>query len=636
MPSLFRRWTILAAAIVLFLISFVLVSFWRAHRAAAYAAAEVAASGRLQFELTSLDRHVPGGVEPIAVSPAFRDVAVFDGRTFIAGANALTAYRGNELSGTWRVGLELPAAELIALSVFRGELYIATHGEGLLRYDGARMRNVLPAKPEMRRVTALLALNDRLVFGTETNGVGVYDGQSLSFLDPALETQHITALAGSGSGASGNELSGNELSGNELWIGTLADGLWHLHAGELEHLKDTLPDPQILSLAVVGETAYAGTPLGVVAFEAGRKTRVLGDGIFARSLLPSGGGLLIGTEDEGVLAVEKDRHRPIETDGALTTEPVERLFASGNTRYALTRSVLYRRSGRGWESVVSPAAGALADRHISALAVDRAGRLWTGYFDRGLDVVASDRTITRHYEDDHLFCVNRIVTNGERTAVATANGLILFGNTDQKQILGRSSGLIADHVTDVVFTDGGMIAATPAGLSFLDAGGVHSVYVFNGLVNNHVYALGASGGRLLAGTLGGLSVLDRDVIRANYTTANSGLKHNWITAVVRDGDDWLAGTYGAGAMRLDKSGIWHTFPDMPRSVINPNAMLVADGRVFAGTLGDGLLVLDRSGRWQRFSSGLPSRNVTALAFADGSLYAGTDNGLVRIESQVLP
>ncbi len=585
------------------------------------AAAEVAAGGRVPFALTSLDRHALTGVEPIAVTPSFRDIAVYDGRTFIAGANALSAYRGSDLSETWRVGLELPAGELIALSTFGGELYVATRGEGLLRYDGSRMRQVLPAKPSLRLLTALLTVNGRLLFGTETNGVGVYDGQTLSMLDPALETQHITALAG---------------SSTDLWIGTLAEGLWHLHAGALEHIKDELPDPQILSLAVSGETAYAGTPLGVAVFEAGRKTRVVGDGVFARALLPDQTGLLIGTEDEGVVAVSKDRHRPLDTEAALTTEPIERLVESGGVRYALTTKALYRESASGWESVVSGGAGSLTDRHISALSVDPSGRLWAGYFDRGLDVLASDRTISRHFEDDHLFCINRIVTSGERTAVATANGLVLFENTDQKQVLGRRNGLIADHVTDVAFTSGGMIAATPAGLSFLDSGGVHSVYVFNGLVNNHVYALGVAGNQVLAGTLGGLSVLNYDLIHANYTTANSGLKHNWITAVVRDGEDWLAGTYGVGVMRLDKSGIWHTFPDMPRCVVNPNAMLFADGRVFVGTLDDGLLVLDHYARWQKFSYGLPSRNVTALAFANNGLYVGTDNGVVRLESQVLP
>ncbi len=613
MPFPFRRWVIPAAAIPLLAIVPVLLIFGRARRAERDAAAEVASSGRLQFTLAALDRHALSGVESIASAPSYRDAAEFEGKTFIAGANSLWAYRDGVVSETWRAGLELPAAELIALTVSGDRLYIATRGEGLLRYDGARMEQLLPAKPALRRVTTLLAVNGRLLFGTETAGVGVYDGRTVSMLDPGLQTQHITAMAG---------------SGTDLWIGTLADGLWHLHAGQLEHVTDALPDPQILSLAVAGQTAYAGTPLGVVVFEGGHKRRVMGDGFFARALLP-GAELLIGTEDEGVIPVGAGR--PLET-----TEPIERLFSSGDVRYALTLSALYRESARGWDRMLGATENALADRHVSALAVDRSGRLWVGYFDRGLDVVTSDRRSARHFEDGHLFCVNRIATDGNRTAVATANGLVLFADTEQKQVLGRKNGLIANHVTDVAFDREGMIAATPAGLSYLDAAGVHSVYVFNGLVNNHVYALGLAGNEVLAGTLGGLSVLDHDVIRANYTTANSGLKHNWITALVHSGDDWLAGTYGSGVLRLDKSGVWHTFPDMPQCVVNPNAMLAANGRVFAGTLDDGLLVLDRSGRWQKFIYGLPSRNVTALAAAGGELYAGTDNGVVRLESQVLP
>ena len=66
----------------------------------------------------------------------------------------------------------------------------------------------------------------------------------------------------------------------------------------------------------------------------------------------------------------------------------------------------------------------------------------------------------------------------------------------------------------------------------------------------------------MAGTLGGVSVLDGDTVRANYTTANSRLKHNWITALARVGDEWFAGTYGAGVLRLDASGEWHSFPDL--------------------------------------------------------------------------
>jgi ligand-binding sensor domain-containing protein len=70
----------------------------------------------------------------------------------------------------------------------------------------------------------------------------------------------------------------------------------------------------------------------------------------------------------------------------------------------------------------------LTDRNISALGVDAAGRLWVGYFDRGLDIVEGTGLRARHIEDDRIFCVNRIRPNLFRgaTVVATANGLVLF------------------------------------------------------------------------------------------------------------------------------------------------------------------------------------------------------------------
>jgi ligand-binding sensor domain-containing protein len=65
-------------------------------------------------------------------------------------------------------------------------------------------------------------------------------------------------------------------------------------------------------------------------------------------------------------------------------------------------------------------------------------------------------------------------------------------------------------------------------------------------------------------------------------------------------------------------------------------MLVTARHVFAGTLGKGLFVYDREkSRWNAVTEGLPSLNVTALAEADGYIYVGTDNGLVRVQEQKL-
>jgi ligand-binding sensor domain-containing protein len=285
--------------------------------------------------------------------------------------------------------------------------------------------------------------------------------------------------------------------------------------------------------------------------------------------------------------------------------------------------------------VVATDAGPLTDSNVSALAIDQAGRLWVGYFDRGLDILGASGERATHVENDHVFCVNRIVHDpaGGVTAVATANGLVLLDSSGRpRQVLGRADGLIADHVTDLVLNAGGMTVATPAGLTFIDREGSRSLYAFHGLVNNHVYALGAAGTEVLAGTLGGVSMLDSGIIRASYTTANSALTHNWITAVARVDDDWFVGTYGGGLFRLDAKGGWRRFADVTGPIeINPNAMAVTGTHVFAGTLSRGLLIFDRHAqRWTAFEAGLPSMNVTALAADGDHLYVGTDNGLVRI------
>ena len=111
----------------------------------------------------------------------------------------------------------------------------------------------------------------------------------------------------------------------------------------------------------------------------------------------------------------------------------------GDAVYALTRGGLYRMTGRGfgWQAVLQPGAAVLSDRNISALAADGQGRLWIGYFDRGLDMLQADHTHAIHVENDHVFCVNRIVPNLKDGTidVATANGLVRFGaSLNQEQV----------------------------------------------------------------------------------------------------------------------------------------------------------------------------------------------------------
>jgi ligand-binding sensor domain-containing protein len=640
-----RWWRgILAACLSLPLLATAFV-FWRASHAQEEAAAEVLAKSEFRFRIIPVDRVASAAVDPIAATPGFRDLASYNDTIAVSARAGLFLFdRNGALIHSYRSGMELPGAELGALSVgiaagsAEPELFIATKGEGLLAFNGARFRQILPTDSAQQIVTSVLVLGSgRILLGTERQGLLIFDGRRLAPFHPRLKSAHITALAG---------------RDGDLWIGTLENGVFRYRAGQLEDLLPALPDPRVLSLSVENDVAYVGTPLGVVEFRDGQR-RILADGFFAQTLARRGEILHVGTEDEGIIDVLSGGVRAgdaplrswlaqeVATDGEAPTVPILRLVNVEGNVYAVTDNAVYDYdpASKRWKSVLTAGPALMADRDVASLALG-GGRLWIGYFDRGLDVMDAGLEHAVHHESDTLFCINRIVVDAEhaRTAVATANGLVLFDSGAQpRQVMGLKDGFLSDHITDVAFRDGGMVVATPAGLSFVDPSGVRSLYAFHGLVNNHVYAIGTRGAQTVAGTLGGLSVLNDDTVRVNYTTANSHLKHNWITALAQVGDEWFAGTYGAGVLRLDASGEWHTFADLKDGfVVNPNAMTVSGNQLYAGSLDRGLFVFDRaSGRWTNTTMGLPSKNVTALAAGGGYVYVGTDNGLVRIAEGAL-
>jgi hypothetical protein len=619
-------------------LAFMGFAFWRAAGTLRQVSVNLAKENEIHFKVTRLDKKTPTEFEWISSPAVFLQATPFHDHLYIAGPAGLLEYdpRGSLLN-EYAVGRELPASALVAIA--RGtladarepELIMATAQDGLLAFDGRGFRQIFPQDPDARGITSILPLaSGHLLLGTKKRGVLLYDGKRITALHPTLKNLYVTSLAGTES---------------DLWVGTLNGGVLRWHGGATDSFGEEqgLPDRQVESIAVAGDKTYVGTVLGVAEFDRGRFARVLAPGVFATALLPRQGQLFVGSEDQGVIVIPlEERRLSSSPGGAPELTEVRQLFDSGEDVYALTRGGLYRMGahGFGWQQVLQPRGAVLSDRNISALAADAQGRLWVGYFDRGLDLIEPTRERALHVENEHVFCVNRILPDGKTGTVdvATANGLVRFDAAgNPQQVLTRADGLIADHVTDVVPYQGGLALATPAGLTFLDASGARSMYAFHGLVNNHVYALGVSGDELMAGTLGGLSQLAKGDVQANYTTASSGLRHNWITAVVPVGSEWMVGTYGAGILGLDHQGQFHPFEIATGHFeVNPNAMLVTERHVFAGTLGSGLYVFDRpSERWFTIEAGLPSSNVTAFAASNGYLYVGTDNGLVRIPEQKL-
>jgi ligand-binding sensor domain-containing protein len=704
-PQWSRKWLLLTALPAVLALGAAAFVFIRAQHSLNRAGTTVTQRGRFPVDLINPGLRENPGFEAIASPVTYASGAFYQGKLYVSGPSGLFVYGadstrggiGDALLKSYRVGLDLPAAPLGQMVVgrLRGasepELIIATAGEGVLLFtgngsaDGAgTFRQIRPrnssenanennnAGADARDVTALLPLpTGELLIGTRRRGLLVYRGLGyLEIFHPQLADLAVTTLAADATG---------------FWVGTRNQGLRHWHGGEIDSFEASasaasgpLPDNQIDALAVDANKVYAGTPLGVEEFVDGRPARLLAKNLFAHALFADARGLTIGTMDDGGQGIRKVSLEAVHRPGAIASDfsssdeesagPAEQFLSTGSDTaehelFAILRDSLRHEQSNGrWTPLIADTSSqpgkasglALTDGNISALAFGPDGRLWVGYFDRGLDILdiaASNGSRTEHREDDHLFCINRIALDPRRKtmAVATANGLVLFDQQNRpRQVMTRRDGLIADHVTDIAFITDTMVLATPAGLTFVDAAGARSLYAFEGLVNNHVYALGVQpqSSEILAGTLGGISILTQEAVRRNLTTANSGLKHNWITAIVplsnsgskgTSEDAWMVGTYGAGVMRLDGNGNFTGMEGVTRSmVVNPNAMLSTVDHIFAGTMGHGLWVCSRStGRWKQITAGLPSENVTALADHQGEIYVGTENGLVRIAEHLL-
>jgi ligand-binding sensor domain-containing protein len=590
------------------------------------------------------------------VSPPSRYTTGIDvaGKLYLAGPGGLAIFPTlSSQPVLLRTGPDLPPAPIVALAAgrLRGDatpsLVAATQGEGLLLLSmdanaPAHTQQLRPLNAEDRDITAVLPLDSGdLLLGTRRAGLLLYNGKTLRLFQPGFAKLAITALAG------------NE---GDLWIGTRTEGVLHWRAGQLETIGTSagLPDPLVEAIAIGTQGVFVGTPLGVAQFTDGHLSRVLGRGLFVRALALDADALMAATMDQGLHAIPLAPHTPVHAPIESHALQITHFFAAGNDLMAIGDDGVLQDDGDGaWQKVLASPQHALADANVTSLAFAPDGRLWIGYFDRGVDVLDLRTNHADHVEDDHVFCINRIVPDTQRRTidVATSNGLVLFDATRsvprEQQLLSRRDGIIADQITDVAFTRSGLALATPAGITFLTASGAQSLYAFQGLVNNHVYALAAQPGsdHVIAGTLGGLSILDDENVRQNVTLKNSGLQRNWITAVLRvpqsgpaSAPTWFVGTYGGGVVQMDDAGrVTAAGNPAPEAVINPNAMLATPLHILAGTLADGLLSYNRATRrWSHLTASLPSQNVTAFAANTGELYIGTENGIVRIAEARLP
>lgn len=655
---------VLIAAIALYLV--------RLNRTIADERERRSATSRVEVEEQLLGAPSSDGFSLYLDASDARAVASFGDAGYLATSGGLIALdQGGNVHRRYTTLDGLPENDLTALAVFRGRLFAGTANSGLVAFDGQSFTGYRFIQPRAVHISVLVSSESELLIGTLDGGLFEYNGE------------RFTRRFNSTAGADFSRVTALLPFESRLYIGTQDQGLYLWREAHIERItrNEGLPSPHVTAISALppnfsdkGAVAIA-TDFGVVALGDANEVKPISSRPNITSLVVSGGRLWAGLFGGGIVDLSASNAAPADsahqrslarsdTAGLPASAPAT-VFSSEGKIWALTGEGAFARDERATRPAFDSMAGALVqDRvltagHITTLAGDAAGRLWVGYFDRGIDVIATETSERLyHIEDDRLREINYLTfdRNEDRMLAATSRGLVVFGSGLKQTVMTREQGLINDSVAHVSFGDiesplfasngvaavarpasRTMVLATAGGLTEVLGGRARSITAFHGLASNHLYSSASIGSRLFVGSLAGLAELEGLRVARTYKTSNSRLSHDWVSALAEAGGTLYVGTNGGGVDALFPSGEWVNFADeLGKFEVNQNAMHYDGDRLYVGTSDRGLLVYNtRDRRWIRISAGLASQNVTAIASDDRFIYVGTLNGLVRIEKRIL-
>ncbi|HSE38101.1 MAG TPA: hypothetical protein VLG74_12430 [Blastocatellia bacterium] len=656
---------LLIAAVVLYLV--------RLNRTIADERERLSAASLVEVEEQLLRAPSTDGLTLYLDGSDARAVATFRGAGYLATSGGLIALdESGHVRRRFTTLDGLPENELTALAVFRDRLFAGTANSGLVAFDGQSFTRYRFIKPKAAHISVLVSIDSELLVGTLDGGLFEYNGE------------RFTRRFNSATGAEFSRVTALLPFESRLYVGTQDQGLYVWREAHIEHVtvNEGLPSPHVTSISALpsnlsdkGAVAIA-TDFGVAALGDGNELKPISSRPNITSLAISGGRLWAGLFGGGISELRANGGAPADGPretistrsdavGLPASAPATVVSIEGRL-WVLTRQGAFARDERTTRPTFESVAGALVqDRvltagHITTLADDTAGRLWVGYFDRGIDVIATETSERlSHIEDDRVREINYLTfdRNEDRMLAATSRGLVVFGSSLKQTVMTREQGgLINDSVAHVSFGDidspllasngvapvarsasRTMVLATAGGLTEVFGGRARSITAFHGLASNHLYSSASIGSRLFVGSLAGLAELEGLRVVRTYKTSNSRLSHDWVCALAEADGTLYVGTNGGGVDALLPSGEWMNFADeLGKFEVNQNAMHSDGERLYVGTSDRGLLVYNtRDRRWIRISAGLASQNVTAITSDDRFVYVGTLNGLVRIEKRIL-
>ena len=548
------------------------------------------------------------------------------GGNIVAGTNDNGMYLSRDHGLSW-VRIEADIDNIYEFAVSGNYAFVGTRWGGVLRSSDhgvtwSRLTNGVPDYIETFAV----------------GGDKIYAGLS----DVYVSTDQGDSWTAAGGDASFNTgISSMTIRGNNLFAAHGDEGVFLSNddGHTWTNITHELAGKIVITLTTYGDYVFAGTwDYGVFrSGDNGTSWTQVNDGLTnltITSFVISGTSLFAGTINGGVCKTDNNGDLWTKSNnglndylGVLAIGVDGSDFVLGTNGGEIYTSV---NSGNAWRVTYG-----LPCTYITTLAV-KGSAVFAGTFSDGLfKSIDNGGTWLKNGNGIPFWVnINTLMVSGTDIYAGTTEGI--YVSTDNGNLWKAISNGLPEYVNITSILSVGtnlFIGTIDFGIYFSSDMGASWTPVNNGLSFMSVSSLVAREGSLFAGTGGGaFKSVDNGSL---WTPVNQGLADLCVNTLATQGANIIAGTYcesGGVFISSDDGATWsQRLTDLQiTSFAKSGADLLASsysGRIF--------ISFDQGVSWAEISEGLPSLNVYALAVSGTTLFAGTTEDGVFINSTIL-
>ncbi len=397
------------------------------------------------------------------------------------------------------------------------------------------------------------------------------------------------------------------------------------------------PNFEILSLAVHGDTLFAGTYLGGVFRSADNGTtwsevnngltnlEVFSLAFEGHYLFAGTNGSIFRSADHGSSWIPLNNG----IDYSATSDPrVYDIAVSGNTLLVGALGGMYRSTddGDSWSTANNGLTNTAPGIHSIVVS---GGDLFASTMCSGVFRSSDDGDNWTQLKTGLInTCVLTLFVNGNNIFAGTSGGGIFLSsdagnswtqvnnelnNTYVKSLAAKENILFAGTLGDGVF------ASTDQGNHWTQL----NLDFFTHDLNTTILALAVNGNSIFAGSYFGVS---RSTDNGNtWTHLDIPASGPWVECFAFSGTTMFAGLEVSGIIKSTDNGSSWTATGMTNNTVY--SLLVSGKNIFAGTFQGVFLSTDNGASWTLANSGLPNTPVYSLAASGNTLIAGVGGGV---------